>query len=273
VILIRGWLDLPVGAVFLVLIAFLAAATAAVHWLTFARVTRRWAQSLTGVVAPYAGSIALLFALLTGFLASDVWERERHAERAVLAERDGLLAAHELSVAAGNVAGIQEALGGYVRAVVKDEWRRMAEGEGSPAAREALGALLRVVASPALTAQAGTTVQAGLVDSILQVRRARDDRLLLSSDESDATKWASVLILALLTLVALGVVHLERPRAQLTALVIFAVAAAAALGLLAVRERPFAGANSVSPAPLEEVLRIVAAAPSPDAGGTASKTR
>jgi hypothetical protein len=66
-------------------------------------------------------------------------------------------------------------------------------------------------------------------------------------------------ILALLTLIALGMVHLERPRAQFAALVVFAAATAAALGLVAVRERPFAGAERISPAPLEEVLSTVTA--------------
>ena len=214
---------------------------------------------MAGVVAPYAGTIAVLLSLLTGFLASDVWERERQAERAVLAERDGLAAARELSTAVGDIPGVRDALRGYVHAVVADEWLLMAEGKRSAAAGEALGALLRAVASPAVAAEAGPTVHAGLVNSILQVRRARDDRLMLSSDESDATKWTSVLILALLTLVAIGIVHLGQPRAQLAAVTIFAVAIAATLGLLAVRERPFAGWNRISSAPLEEVLRTLAA--------------
>jgi hypothetical protein len=70
----------------------------------------------------------------------------------------------------------------------------------------------------------------------------------------------SVLILAFLTQVSLAVVHLDRARAQLAALVIFSVAAATALGLVAMRERPFAGALRISLAPPEEVLRIVEAA-------------
>jgi hypothetical protein len=260
VILIRAWLDLPAGVAFLVLAACLAAVTTTIHWLSFGRATRPWAQSITGVVAPYAGVLAVLFSLLTSFLANDVWERERQAERAVLAERDGLMAAHELSAAAAaDMAGLRDALRSYARVVVVEEWPRMAEGSSSAAADAALDALLREVANPRVAAAAGQAVHGALLGSLLQVRRARDDRLLLSGDQADVTKWAAVLILALLTLIALGIVHLERPRAQLAALIVFAVATAATLGLVATRERPFAGAVLISPAPLEEVLTTVTA--------------
>jgi hypothetical protein len=255
VILIRAWLDLPIGAVFLVLAACLAVATAAVHWLSFGRITRPWALRHVGVVAPYAGVLAVLFSLLTSFLANDVWERERQAERAVLVERDGLLTAHELIAAtAADMAGLREALRRYVRVVVAEEWPLMAEGGRSAAADDAIDALLREVAKSGVAAAVGQAAHGALLGSLLQVRRARDDRLLLSGDQADQTKWAAVLILALLTLVAIGIVHLERPRAQLAALVVFAVAVAATLGLVATRERPFAGAERISPAPLAEVL-------------------
>jgi Protein of unknown function (DUF4239) len=256
--MISAWLNLPVVAVFLVLAAYLAAATAVIHWLTFGRATRPLAQSLAGVVAPYASALAVLFALLTGFLANDVWDRERRASRAVLAERDGLLEVHGLSVVS-DMAGVRDALLAYLRTVVADEWPRMADQERSAAADEVLGVLLREVARPDAGGEAGPAVRSALLNGLLRARSARDDRLVLSNDQSDATKWLSVLILALLTKVALAVVHLDRPRAQLVALIVFGVAAATTLGLIAVRERPFAGAVRVSPAPLEEVLAIVAA--------------
>ena len=256
--MISAWLNLPVVAVFLVLAAYLAVATVVIHWLTFGSATRAFAQSLAGIVAPYAGSLAVLFALLTGFLANDVWERERRASRAVLAERDGLLEVHGLSVVS-DMAGVRDALLTYLRTIVADEWPRMADQARSAAADEALGVLLREVARPGAGAEVGPAVRGALLNGVLRARSARDDRLVLSNDQSDATKWLSVLILALLTKVALAVVHLDRPRAQLVALIVFGVAAATTLGLIAVRERPFAGAVRVSPAPLEEVLAIVAA--------------
>ena len=39
-----------------------------------------------GIVAPYFGSVAILFGLFAALLASDVWQKTNEAKRAVLAE-------------------------------------------------------------------------------------------------------------------------------------------------------------------------------------------
>ena len=62
--------------------------------------------------------------------------------------------------------------------------------------------------------------------------------LPMSGDRTDRTKWAAVLFLALITQVAIGIVHLERPKAQLAALSIFSMAVVVTLGLVAIRSGP-----------------------------------
>lgn len=49
---------------------------------------------------------------------------------------------------------------------------------------------------------------------------------------------------------ALGLVHLERPGARITALTLFALAVVTTLVLIAVHERPFDGSLALSPEPL-----------------------
>jgi hypothetical protein len=78
----------------------------------------------------------------------------------------------------------------------------------------------------------------------------------LSGDRTDRTKWSAVLILALITQVAIGIVHLEKPKAQLASLGIFSAAVVITLGLIAIRERPFDGPLRFSSEPLQEALRI-----------------
>ena len=51
-------------------------------------------------------------------------------------------------------------------------------------------------------------------------------------------------------------VHLDKPRAMLAALTVFATGAIVALGLIALQEHPFNGAFRVSPAPLERLLML-----------------
>ena len=66
-----------------------------------------------------------------------------------------------------------------------------------------------------------------------------------------------VLLLALITQIAIAAVHLEKPRPQSAALLIFTVAAVSILGLLAVHEEPFEPPVFVPPGPIADVLKVV----------------
>jgi hypothetical protein len=258
------WLDMPVWGVFLSLAVAFAISAFLVHWLCFGHWNRARAMGLSGVVAPFFGSIAVLFSLLTGFLANEVWDRNRQATRAILAERDGLLAVHAISVATGSdMDDIRAAAQRYAEILVQDEWPRMLEQESSVLAGQALLDLLGKVSNPQIGIDAGAAAQGALFDTVLKLRSARDDRLSMSGDRTDRTKWAAVLILALITQTAIGIVHLERPKAQLAALSIFSAAVVITLGLIAIRERPFDGPLRFSSDPVQEASRIMAGEPRP----------
>ncbi|MCB5174292.1 bestrophin-like domain [Microvirga lenta] len=253
------WLDMPVWGIFGALALLFAASAFLVHWLSFGQLTRPRASTFGGVVAPFFGSVAVLFALLTGFLANDVWDRNRQASRAILAERDGLLALHAISIATvSDMNDIRAAAQLYADALVNDEWPRMASQESSSKAGAALLDLLTRVSNPQVGAEAGQAAQTALLDTVLKLRSTRYDRLALSGDRTDRTKWAAVILLALVTQVAIGIVHLEKPRAQAAALSIFSVAVVISLGLIGIRERPFDGPLRFSPEPVREALHIMA---------------
>ncbi|WP_210493750.1 DUF4239 domain-containing protein [Microvirga antarctica] len=258
------WLDLPIWGIFAALALGFGLSGALIHWLSFGRLGQPHAVKLVGVVAPFFSSVAILFALLTGFLANDVWDRNRVANRAILAERDGLLAVHAMSVAVvSDMSEIRAAAQAYARSLVEDEWPLMRDQESSVKADEQLLALLARVSDPKMAAAAGQAAQGALLDTVLKLRGSRYDRLAMSGDRTDRTKWTAVLILGLITQIAIGVVHLERPKAQLTALSIFSLAAIITLGLVAIRERPFDGELRFSPAPIEEALAIMTPPPKP----------
>jgi hypothetical protein len=65
------------------------------------------------------------------------------------------------------------------------------------------------------------------------------------------------MVLAGLTLVAIGLVHLERPVAQVTTLMLFAIAMVTTLGVVALHERPFDGPLAMSPAPIERAKAVM----------------
>ena len=257
--MINAWLGLSVSGIFACLTIFYGLTTALVAWLTFRSPLRARIQGLTGIVAPFFASVALLFALLTGFLAADVFERHKRAVRAVQVEGGALSSLHALTLAsAADAAVIRGPLRAYLEALVNDEWPRMASAQGSARADAALAALLRAVADPRIEPATGAAVHGGLVQLALEAATARSDRLALTSYNSEDIRWATVLLLCLLTQVAVGIVHLDRPRAHVAAVAVFSVAAIIALGMVAIQEAPFDGPLRISPAPLERVLKTVA---------------
>ena len=87
--MINAWLSFPAAALFGVLIVFYALTGALISWLCVRSPLRATILTMAGVVAPFFGAVSVLFALLTGFLASDVGDRNRQAWRAVHAESSG----------------------------------------------------------------------------------------------------------------------------------------------------------------------------------------
>jgi hypothetical protein len=205
---------------------------------------------------PVFGSTAVIFGLLIAFLSNDIWDRNKQAERVVFTESDTLIALYSPSAASGSDnTSLRSAIRGYVRAVIDDEWPRLAVQERSSKADAALNALLREVATAGMVKD--VSVQRTMLDMALRVRTAHEDRVVLSSDRTVATKWVAVLLLALITQRAIAVVHLEKPRPQMAALLIFTLAAVSVLGLLAVHEAPFQPPVFVPPGPIADVLQQV----------------
>lgn len=253
------WLDQPVWLMFAILAVPFLGVCGLLWLLTVWRRSRPLMLSLgTGIVAPYFNAISVLLALMTGFVANDAWERQRQASRVVQVERANARAVHDLSIATvSDMRGIRDALAAYLDAVVGEEWKTMAEeGRSSPQAGAALARLLQAVADPRVGTGAGLPAQSALLDAVMALRSARGERLALADTQGDGTKWLTLLVLAGLTLVALALIHLEKPRAQASALLLFATAMISTLGLIGLHERPFDGPLALGP----DALRAARAA-------------
>jgi len=257
---IEAWLDLPTLGIFAVLTAAYAAIAAAIVWLCFGRPAGPALRRFEGVVAPFFGAVSVLFALLTGFLASDVGDRNRQAARAVQTEAGELRNVFALSVAsAADMRAIRAAWTAYVKAIMADDWPAMENGEGAASVDNAYEALLREVSDPKIAAEAGTAVHNALINATVRAGTARSDRLALAADRTNDIKWQIVLILGVMTQIAVAVVHLQKRNPQIAALAVFTVAMVIALGLIAIQERPFAGEVRIGAAPLQELLKQHAA--------------
>jgi len=249
------WFDLPAPGMFAALAAVYALIGAAIHVITFRSPFRSLSYSLTGVAPPLFGVVGLLFGLLTGFLASDINDNNIQAARAVGAETNALYEVRTLSVAsASDMADIRDALREYIRSELQDEWPTMGSFGRSVKTESAFGNLLRQVSDPRIAREAGNAVHAALLSAVSRAGLARSQRIAISTNSTNTVKWITVFVLAAITQLAIGLVHVERPRAQITALTLFTLALVAALGFMAIQEWPFAGPLQVKPTPLREIL-------------------
>lgn len=254
--MIFSWLALPLPLMVAIMGLGFVAIAVLLFLLSFVLPSRETIRSFRGVVAPFVGTVAVIFGILLGFLANDVWDRERRASAAVRNEAENLLAISKLSETFGLPHDpLKGALHTYIETVVRDEWPSMRRGESSDSGEVALDHLLRTIARTDMEKIAGgTDLHRLLIDAGLGLRAARSERLRLSRDGSAELKWFLVLVLAVTSQIAVAVVHLETPRPQIAALTLWTASLIFVIGLLAANEQPFASANAIEPEPLLRVL-------------------
>ncbi|HVG50457.1 MAG TPA: hypothetical protein VM867_02355 [Xanthobacteraceae bacterium] len=256
------WFSLPVVGIFAVLIAVYGTIAVVIHLVTFRSPLRSACASLAGIAAPMVGVFGLMFGLLTGFLAAEISARNSQAENAVSGETNALYEVRTLSVAsASEMAGVRDTLREFVRSELRDEWPKMSQAGRSAATETAFGNLLREVADPKIARDSGAAVHVALLGAVSRVGVARSQRLAISNDTTNTVKWVTVLVLAMITQIAIGLVHVEKPRAQIATLTLFTSSLVVALGLIAMQEWPFIGPLQIRPTPLQEVLDLMSKLP------------
>lgn len=258
--MIDAWLSLSLPYLVLALAGFYTATAAFLFWLCFGRLTRRWMLSFNGAIAELFSAIMVIFGIQIGFVASDIWDRNRRASAAVETESASLTMLNALAAASGLPAdGIRQAIRVYVTAVTGKEWPSMADsGLGAAEAEQALGGLLRTVAATQHDPKdANAKFDTLLLDMALKVQAARADRLVLSAPYSESIKWACVLVLALTGQISIAMLHLDRPRPHLAAMVIFTSSLVLIIALIAANEGPFQPPLYISSDPIARVLELM----------------
>ena len=255
--MIRSWLDLPAPGIFGVLCVLYFGTVSLLVLLVFHSPFKRHVGWFTGIVPPYINSVAVLFALLTGFLANDISDRNRQSVHAVQVEAVELRNVYTLSIAsAPDMSHIRAKWRTYVDSVVRQEWPAMENGLVSTETYTAYDDLLREVSNPEIGQSAGQAVNAALLGAAVRAGTARSERLALASGITNDLKWLVVLILGVFTQLTLALVHIENKRAFMTSLVVFSSAVVVTLGIIALQEYPFSGPLQVAPDSIAALLSL-----------------
>jgi len=250
-VLFDFWMSQTMPVMALTLTSVMASLALFLCWLTFVSRFSAHVQKWKGVVPPFVAVPATLFGLLMTFLSQDVWDANRRAYNALALEREQLATLSALSSNHGIAADdIPLAIRDYVETVVALEWKTMEDGKESPEAEDALNRLTRAVSH----AKIEPVFHRTLIDTVMRLRSAREQRLAIAGAFPDDRKWAAVILIAFMTQITLAVAHLDRPKPQLLAQAIFTMAAIIPISLVASVEEPYSPPNAVSPGPLAQLL-------------------
>lgn len=250
-------LNLPVIWMGIVILGALYLVTAGIYLVVTRLAVGELAKAFKAISAGVLSPLAVVFALLIAFLASQVWGEADRANAAVNREASSLRAVVLLAAQfpGDTETRINSLVHDYIQEAVNQEWPAMAHHNATltiapPKLAEALHLAL------ALTPQGSGQVDAQreMVAAIQNAFDARRQRIVLSGSSINWVKWAVLHIQAGLCLLTIAMVHCDNRLTNKIILAIFASGFGVAIWLIAANTRPFAGEISVKPKLLLQVM-------------------
>ena len=224
-----------------------------VMWLAVGKRREAFRAVSPGMLPP----MGLLFGLIVGFLAAQVWSDAGNAQQAVDREASALRAtvilAHTFPGAPET--RIHTLIRTYIRNAANEEWPAMAHHRATLTVIPAqLVEALRIAIGLTPRTDGEKAAQQQMISSLQSALDARRQRIILSESSLNWVKWSGVILVAVLTLIAIAFVHCENRLTAGLAMGLFTAAVAGSLILLAIQQRPFGGEFAVRPDPLVQVV-------------------
>jgi hypothetical protein len=256
--MMADWLlNLPVSWMALIIFAATYLITGGVYLLVTKLAATDWARVFKAVSPGMLPPLGILFALLVGFIAVEVWNNFDKAKTAVATEASALRA---VVLLAGTLPPeekmrVYALINRHIEEAVNKEWPEMAQR------RETLSTLPTALIEdlhhtlamhPADDSQ--RTAQLEMVKALHTALDARRQRIVISETSVGTVKWVGILLQGLCTLVAIAMVHSDNRRACAITLMLFATGIALSVLLIAAYSRPFTGENSIGPELLKQVI-------------------
>ena len=206
-----------------------------------------------GVLSP----LAIVFALLVGFLAAQVWSDADRAGAAVNREASALRAAVLLGTAfpGETETRLRELIRSHIEETASREWPAMAHRSVTlTLVTVHLADALRLAFAITPHGDGQVAAQRELIGALQNALEARRLRIILSRSSLNWVKWTALLVQAGLTLLTIAMVHSDNRAANRIILTIFATGVGTAVLLIASHTRPFTGELAVRPTVLLQVM-------------------
>lgn len=258
------WLfNLPVVWMAAVIVVGVYLVAALIHWIVTRLAVGERAKAFKALSPGMLPPLGIIFGLLVGFIAAQVWGDLERAKLAVATEASAL---RSVVLLARSFPGETDA---HLRALVNQQIQEAANREWPLMARQE--ATLKELPVNLVEALKVTFALSGLDDNQKMAQReivtgleraldARRQRIILSQSTVTPVKWAALILQALCTLIAIALVHSDNRLTCRIALALFATGIGLSFFLIAAYRSPFAGEVAVGPDLLEQVIAEESAA-------------
>jgi Protein of unknown function (DUF4239) len=250
-------LNLPLTWMAVVVFAATYLVAAAVHFAVIGLAVDDRARSFKALSPGMLPPLGIIFGLVVGFVAVQVWNDFDRAKIAVATEASALRGMILLaeSFPEDRKAELHRLIAGHIDEAVKQEWGAMAQQRLTiEALPKHLVESLRLILALKPADEAQRTAQREIINDLHRALDARRQRIVVSQISVSPIKWAAILLQALCTLIAIAIVHCDNRLASAIALTLFATGIAASVLLISAYSRPFTGEISVGPELLQQVI-------------------
>ncbi len=251
-------LNLTIPGMAVVIFAAIYLLAACVYWVVTRLAVDDRAKAFKAVSPGMLPPLGILFALLVGFIAVEVWNNYDKAKLAVASEASALRAVVLLAETfpEEQKTRIDALIDRHIEDAINKEWPMMARGRATLATMRA-NALIEtlkdvITLKPADDSQ--RIAQPEMIKAVQAALEARRQRIVVSQSEVGRIKWAGILLQGLCTLIAIAMVHSDNRLTNAIALTLFATGIALSALLIAAYSRPFTGEISVKSDLLRQVM-------------------
>jgi uncharacterized MnhB-related membrane protein len=250
--------NLPIVWMALIVFGLTALVTAAIYLAVTGLSVGKRALSFKAVSPGMLPPLALLFALLVAFAASQVWTDNEKASSAVDREASALRSVVILARVAfpgESETRLRGLIRSYIGDAVAQEWPMMAQGTATlNVIPNSLAEALQLTLAVTPNSQGQQTAQREITTALQNALDSRRQRIIISHSEVNWVKWSCLILLAACALVGIAMVHSGDRLASAIALALFGIGVATSFLMILAHDRPFTGKISVRPDPLLQVM-------------------
>jgi hypothetical protein len=254
----NDWLhNLSIVWMALLIFGLTALVTAAIYLVVRVLSVGERARLFKGVSGGMLELLGVLFALFVAFTASQVWTDNETASSAVGREASALRSVVILAAAFPGEAEtrLRGLMRSYIADAVAQEWPMMARGTATlQVIPYSLTEALQLNLALTPSSQGQQIAQREITTSLRNALDARRERIIVSHSRVHWVKWLLLALLAVCTLFAIALVHIDNRLVSAITMGLFGIGVAASLLLILAYDRSFTGEYSVQPDSLLQVM-------------------